>query len=78
MLRLLVLVLLVANLAYFAWSRGHLAGIVPVAADQREPQRLQQQVRPDAIRILPPGTRPAAEPSTAAMPGLPASAASAP
>lgn len=78
MLRLLVLVLLVANLAYFAWSRGHLAGIVPVAADQREPQRLQQQVRPDAIRILPPGARPAAEPSPAAMPGPPASAASAP
>lgn len=56
MLRLLVLVLVMANVAYFAWSRGHLSGLVSVAPDQREPQRLAQQVRPEVVRLLPPGS----------------------
>lgn len=53
MLRLLVLLLLFANAAYFAWSQGLLAtwGLAPV--QQSEPQRLAQQVRPQSIRILP-------------------------
>lgn len=52
MLRLVVLVLLLANAAYFAWSQHLLApwGIAP--AQQSEPQRLAQQVRPQALRIL--------------------------
>ncbi len=52
MLRLLVLLLLLANGAYFAWSKGLLAvyGLAP--ASQSEPQRLEQQIRPEAIRIL--------------------------
>lgn len=53
MLRLLVLLLVLANAAYFAWSRHALAAIGVAPAAQAEPQRLSQQVRPDAIRVLP-------------------------
>ena len=54
MLRLAVLVLLLANAAYFAWAQNLLApwGIAPT--QQSEPQRLEQQVKPQAIRILSP------------------------
>ena len=53
MLRLLVLLLLLANGGYYAWSRGHLLpwGLGP--AQQAEPQRMGQQLRPEALRILP-------------------------
>lgn len=52
MLRLVVLVLLLANAAYFAWSQHLLApwGIAP--AQQSEPQRVAQQVKPQFLRIL--------------------------
>ena len=54
MLRLLVLLLILANGLYFVWSEGMLQayGFAPV--QQREPQRLTQQVRPEAIRVLTP------------------------
>ena len=54
MLRLLVLLLLLGNAGYFAWSHGTLApyGFAPAA--QSEPQRLAQQLRPEALRILTP------------------------
>ena len=52
MLRLIVLLLLLGNGAFYAWSQGLLAawGIAP--AQQSEPQRLAQQVRPEALRFL--------------------------
>ncbi|MEO5670268.1 MAG: SPOR domain-containing protein [Ramlibacter sp.] len=52
MLRLTVLLLLLANCAYFAWSQGLLAewGYAPV--QQSEPQRVQQQIKPQSLRIL--------------------------
>ncbi|MEO7887171.1 MAG: SPOR domain-containing protein [Polaromonas sp.] len=52
MLRLLVLALLLANAGYFAWTQGLLAdyGFAPVA--QAEPQRLAQQIRPEAMLLL--------------------------
>lgn len=52
MLRLLVLLLLLANGGYFAWSQGYLLpyGLAPV--QQSEPQRVEQQLKPEAIRIL--------------------------
>ena len=55
MLRLLVLALTLANGIYFAWSHGLLRayGFAPIA--QSEPQRLEQQIRPDALRIVPSG-----------------------
>lgn len=47
MLRWLVLALLLANLAFFAWTRGQ--------ADRtgREPDRHAQQVHPEAVQLLP-------------------------
>jgi hypothetical protein len=54
MLRLVALLLLLANGVYFAWSQGLLAawGLAPV--QQSEPQRMQQQLRPEALRVLTP------------------------
>lgn len=55
MLRLLVLVLALANAAFFAWGQGWLQpwGMGPV--QQAEPHRLGQQIQPGAIRVLRPG-----------------------
>lgn len=53
MLRLIVLVLLLANAAYFAWSQGLLAPVGVAPAAQSEPQRVAQQIRPEAVRVLP-------------------------
>ena len=52
MLRFLVLFLVLANSAYYAWSHGMLRdyGFAPVA--HSEPQRVAQQLRPEAIRLL--------------------------
>ncbi len=52
MLRLLVLILALANASFFAWSQGLLAswGLAPI--QQSEPQRLEQQVKPQAVRVL--------------------------
>jgi hypothetical protein len=54
-LRLLVVALLLANLGFYAWSRGGLAmfGTEPERFTETEPQRLQQQVRPQLLQILP-------------------------
>lgn len=54
MLRLLALLLVLANAAYFGWTHGLLApyGFAPVT--QSEPQRLTQQLHPEALRILTP------------------------
>ena len=54
MLRLLVLLLLLANGAYFAWAQGHLLPWGYGPAQQAEPQRLAQQLRPEAARVLRP------------------------
>lgn len=53
MLRLLVLLLLLANAFYFAYSQNWLAsslGLAPV--QQSEPQRITQQIKPEAVRVL--------------------------
>jgi hypothetical protein len=52
MLRLLVLILVLANAAYFAWSQNLLASWGFAPAQQSEPHRLEQQIKPQAIRIL--------------------------
>lgn len=54
MLRLLVVLLLLANVGYFAWSYGTLAPFGFAPAVQSEPQRLAQQLHPEALRILTP------------------------
>ena len=54
MLRLLVLLLLLGNAGYFAWTRSLLAPYGFAPAMQSEPQRLAQQIRPEALRVLSP------------------------
>ena len=53
MLRLTVLLLLLANAGYYAWTEGYLLAWGLGPTQQSEPQRLQQQVRPEAVRVLP-------------------------
>jgi hypothetical protein len=52
-LRAFVAALLVANLAFFAWSQGWLDAIVGVRSiGDREPERLLRQVHPELVRVL--------------------------
>ncbi|MEP7100404.1 MAG: SPOR domain-containing protein [Burkholderiales bacterium] len=54
MLRALIAALLVANLAFFAWTQGWLDSFVGMRSiGDREPERVLRQVRPEVIRILP-------------------------
>lgn len=52
MLRLIVLLLVLANAGYYAWSHGLLLAWGLGPAQQSEPQRVQQQIRPEAVRVL--------------------------
>ena len=52
MLRLLVLVLLLANGLFFAWSHGMLRAYGFAPAPVNEPQRMGQQIKPDSIKLL--------------------------
>ena len=55
MLRLFVVALLFANLAFYAWTQGWLDEVVGVRAiGDREPERMTRQVKPELIRVLPP------------------------
>lgn len=58
--RLLLAVLIVANLGYWMWSRGD-----DPAAQEREPHRLQQQVRPEVLQLGRPGAPDAPPPAPA-------------
>jgi hypothetical protein len=52
MLRGLVLLLVLANAGYWAWTQGLLATYGLAPASTSEPQRLAQQIRPDAMRLM--------------------------
>jgi hypothetical protein len=52
MLRLLLLTLVLANGVYFAWTSGLLRAYGFAPAQQSEPQRMAQQIRPEALRVL--------------------------
>ena len=83
----LVVLLLAANLGWLAWSQGWLRPLGLAPRLQAEPERLQRQVQPEAIRLRPleraeaPAREPpartasAAEPATPDAPPAPASAA---
>lgn len=78
MLRALVILLVLANLGSYAWQTGWLAplGLQPRSA--QEPQRVEQQLRPEAIRLLN-GQRPATSAApTAVAPANPAAPSSPP
>lgn len=51
MLRLSLLVLLLANAGYFAWTQGWMASMGWQPETQAEPFRLKQQIRPEAIQV---------------------------
>jgi len=69
MLRALLVLLVVANLVFFAFSRGALDGLLGLRAlGDREPERLVNQVRPQTIRLLPAGGAASAAPID---PGVP-------
>jgi hypothetical protein len=54
-LRLLVLLLLAANLGFFGWTQGWLDGLAGTRAHaDREPERLLRQIDPQSVRVLPP------------------------
>lgn len=85
MLRAIVLVLLLANLGFYAWREGWLAplhGLIGARPEgDREPERLAQQIRPEAVRLIPgeAASTAARAPATAAAPApAVASEASAP
>ena len=74
MLRLAVIVLLLANAGYYAWSQGLLRPLGYAPQEQSEPQRMNQQIRPETLQILkanpsktssaaPPGSTPTPTPT---------------
>lgn len=52
MLRILALLLALANAGYLAWTQGWLARVGFAPAQQREPVRLDEQIRPEGLRVL--------------------------
>jgi len=74
MLRLVVLVLLLANAGYYAWSAGLLRSLDLGPESVSEPQRLREQIAPERLQLtpLPPpagtGTAPEPAPSPAPAP----------
>lgn len=65
MLRWVITLLVLANAGFYAWTHGHLAPLGFAPTDQREPERLQAQIQPEAMRLLnapePPKPAPRAE-----------------
>jgi hypothetical protein len=61
MLRLIVLLLLLANGIYFVWSQCWMRAWDFAPAQQTEPQRMAQQLRPENVRILKAGETPRAD-----------------
>lgn len=68
MLRLIVLVLILANGIYFAWSQGLFRAWEFAPALHTEPQRVGQQLRPENLRILKAGEARGAEPNVTVPP----------
>jgi len=68
MLRLAVVVLLLANLGFCAWTQGWLDDVVGVrAAGDREPERVTRQVKPELIQVLSPQAAASAAATTACL-----------
>ena len=69
MLRVVVILLVLANGVYFAWTQGLLHSLGMQPPEQAESHRLHDQLRPEAIRLL--NAPPSAVPSTPAAPEAP-------
>lgn len=72
MLRLTALLLVLANLGYFAWSQGHLRALGWGPEEQREPERLERQLAPEKLRVERVAEAPKAAESRTAPPPTPA------
>lgn len=70
LIRTAALALLAANALYFSWSQGLLAPLGLGPASSSEPQRMAQQIRPEALRVTPTAVpaEAAPEPSAAIAP----------
>ena len=69
MLRALLALLVIANLLFFAFSRGWLDGVIGASSlGDREPERLAKQVRPQTIRLMPVGAAASPAPIDASLP----------
>ncbi|PUA98017.1 hypothetical protein C8C99_2883 [Acidovorax sp. 107] len=77
MLRLAVIALLLANAGYYAWSQGLLRPLGYAPQEQSEPQRMNQQIKPETLQILKvnPSKTSSAGPSTTPTPPSLATAA---
>jgi len=65
-MRALIILLVLANLGFYAWTQGWLDDVVGARSiGDREPERLARQVRPELVRILPEGAASAAAPASA-------------
>jgi sirohydrochlorin ferrochelatase len=69
-MKLLLSLLVVANILLFGWFRGWMA---PLGGDGREPERMQRQVSPDRLRPVGDGAALPAAPANVAAVSLPAS-----
>lgn len=80
MLRALVVVLILANMGFFAWRQGWLGAPLSDAHAGREPQRLKAQVHPERLVVEPPpaASAPEAGPSAPDDASAPPAAGSAP
>lgn len=87
MLRPAVIALLLANAGYYAYTQGWLRSAGLVTPEQAEPQRLQQQIRPETLKVLraqgatnnpTPPPAPAAAPAADTTASAPAPTAAAP
>ena len=77
MLRLALIALLLANAGYYAWSQGLFKDWGFAPQEQAEPQRMNQQIKPETLQILRvnPGKTSS---SSSSSPSSPASGAAAP
>ena len=53
--RVIAVLLVLANLGYFAWRQGAFAalGFQPARFSESEPQRMELQVRPELLQLRP-------------------------
>ena len=52
-LRLVLIALLLANAGYCLWARGDLVGfgLAPTSLNEREPQRMARQIKPEWVQV---------------------------